>query len=638
MRKIQVAFVATILLLGVSVAPVSRTAAVSDAPSVVSTSINHSCAVDTDGTLWCWGYANSFRGYLGDGTSNSSTVPVQVGTDTDWVSVSAAEMHSCAIKTNGTLWCWGSNHRGQLGIGSIDPVFGNGVDSPVQVGSDSDWRSVSAASYWTCAIKTDNSLYCWGFNSQGQVGDGTTTERLSPTLIGSDYQMVSGFLTHSCGLKTDGTLHCWGYNLYGGIGDGTSNNSRLAPVQVGGDTDWSQVSAGGYYSCALKNSGTIYCWGINSYGQIGTLTGLGDSGPGVHTPSQVGSDTDWTAVGAGLSTPCATKTDGSLYCWGQNRLGELGGGWGGDLDPHPTPVPFAGVPEPPPVEPDPVIEDEDPVVFTLPSFGVQSAWATGGATWNDVRPSAHSCATTSDDRIYCWGDGAAGALGQGNTTSSKAPLQVALGAVTAPAILADPVIGEGPEVGVELSGIDVGRWLGAPIPTFSYQWLSCSRAGAAVSGSRAPSGCSTIRGATSRTYTPTSSVLGKRLRLAVTARNSLGTLVRTSATSAVVYSEPVNSRPPTVSGTATVGKRLTAKSGTFVGTAPMTYAYQWFACTARVSASSTLSGTCTLIGGANTSTFTITSSQRTRFLIVRVTATNAHGSAVHYSASTSAVR
>ena len=549
--------------------------------------------------------------------------------------VSTGLNHSCAVDTDGTLWCWGSNYRAQLGIGSIDPVFGNGVDSPIQVGSDTDWRSVTAAGVTTCAIKTDDSLYCWGFNIYGAVGNGSTTTQTSPVLIGSGYQSVSGFSTHNCGIKVDGSLFCWGYNPYGGIGDGTSNNSRLSPVQVGSDTDWSQVSAGSNYTCALKSSGAIYCWGHNSFGQIGTLTGLGASGPGVHTPSQVGSDTDWTAVGAGLSTPCATKADGSLYCWGQNRKGELGGGVG-DNNPHPTPTPFVDVPEPAPVEPDPVIEDE-PVALSLPFFGVQSARAAGSVTWNDVRPSAHSCATTSDDRIYCWGDGAAGALGQGNTASSKAPLQVALGEPAAPSVVTDPSVNEVPELGVELTGL-AGSWTGAPVPTFEFQWYRCTRSGSAVTATRVPSGCTKLSGATSRSYTPVRADVAKRLRLAVKATNTLGSVTRFSATSSIVVAAPFNSSAPTVSGTVRVGRSLSARAGSFSGTSPMSYGYQWFACTSKVRASATLDGSCVAIGGATGSRVTLTRAEGGKFIVVGVTATNAYGSATHYSNATTAVR
>ena len=137
-------------------------------------------AIDVDGTLWCWGYAAGVsRGYLGDGTTNGSSVPIQIGTDTDWSSVSAGTNHTCAIKTDGSLYCWGSNYSGQIGIGSVDEVFGLGQDTPVQVGTDSDWRSVSAGSLNTCAVKTNNDLYCWGINTNGQIGDGTQVLRSS---------------------------------------------------------------------------------------------------------------------------------------------------------------------------------------------------------------------------------------------------------------------------------------------------------------------------------------------------------------------------------------------------------------------------------------------------------------------------
>jgi len=628
-------FLSVALLLVAFVAPPGLTKAVS-AEAVISTGPNHSCAVDTDGTLWCWGYAAGvLRGYLGDGTTNGSSTPVQVGTDVDWSVVSAGSNHSCAIKTNGTLYCWGSNFRGQLGLGTVDEVFGLGQDSPVQVGTDTDWRSVSASSLNTCAIKTDDSLYCWGYNADGEVGDGTQVLRSLPTLVGGPYRAVSVGSRHSCAITTGNELRCWGMNFAGAVGDG-SRVDRLVPTTVGSDTDWSQASAGGNYTCASKTNGTVWCWGANSFGEIGSLESIGATPPGMTVPSRVGTDTDWVAVGAGEWQSCATKSDGSLYCWGQNKKGELGGG-GPDSDPHPTPVIFVSVPDPAPVEPEPVTEDTS-TLFRFLNFTTSIANATDDSTWSEVRVSAHACATTSDDRIYCWGDNSKGALGQGNLTSSKAPLQVALGALAAPTIATDPVVSEPqPEAGYALSGT-AGTWYAAPIPTFTYQWYRCTRDGGAVTSTRVPSGCAVIGSARALTYTPTTSDIGKRLRIAVKAENSQGKLTRYSAASAVVVSLPVLSKAPTVSGTTTVGKKLTAKPGTWSGTTPISYAYQWYACTSKVAASATLSGTCTAIPLATSSTFTLAASQRTKYVMVRVTATNSVDTAVHYSAATNAVR
>lgn len=628
----RIARTITVLVVALAAyAPVSPAAALGTT-AVVSTGTNHTCAIDTDGTLWCWGWTGAPRGFIGDGTTATSSTPVQVGTDTDWVTVSAGEAHSCALKSNGTLWCWGSNFRGQLGIGTFSASSSLGADSPVQVGSDTDWRTVSSGRGGTCAVKTDNTLYCWGYNADGQLGDGTTTSRPSPTLIGSNYLGVSTGWDHSCALAADHSIRCWGWNPYGAIGDGTTT-SRLVPTTVGTDTDWSGVSAGSHYSCAIKSSGEVFCWGLNAYGETGTSVNSGLWGPGNLSPLQVGTDTDWTAVTAGNRQSCATKADGSMYCWGQNKKGELGGSVG-DLDLHPAPTLFVNVPDPAPVDPAPVVDEPNAFV---PSFGPATARAASSAGWSEVRISTHACATTTDNRIYCWGDGATGALGQGTTASSKKPLQVALGTPAAPSVVADPSIATVPQVGEELTGL-AGSWNGAPVPSFSYQWFRCTKIGVATSGTRVPAGCTKISGATSLSYTPVRLDNAKRLRLGVTAVNTIGTLVRYSSTSAPVVTAPYNLSAPAISGTVRVGKVLTARAGTFAGTTPVSFTYQWYACSSKVKASASLTAGCVLIDGATASRFTITGDQAGKFLVVGVTATNSYGEATHYSAATVAVR
>ncbi len=183
-----------------------------------------------------------------------------------------------------------------------------------------------------------------------------------------------------------------------------------------------------------------------------------------------------------------------------------------------------------------------------------------------------------------------------------------------------------------------GTWGGYPAPseTYSYAWFSCTRSGSA-SATR-PSGCSAISGATTSTFTPPSNQFNKYLRVRVTATNSAGTRFYFSAATAKVVAAPANTAAPKVTGTTTVGRMLTAARGTWSGSPTITFAYQWFTCTTKPVASATLSGTCDPIDGAAFSTYTLVVNQRTTFVLVRVTATNGYGSAVHYSAATTAIR
>jgi hypothetical protein len=185
---------------------------------------HHTCAIKTNGSLWCWGY--NYYGQLGIGTWLDKKVPTQVS-GTNWVTVSAGVAHTCGVKTDGTLWCCGYNEYGQLGIGTwLDK------NAPTQVGTGTNWVSVSAGKDHTCGVKTDGTLWCWGRNNYGQLGDGTTGNKNVPVQVsGTNWVSVSAGDGHTCGIKTDGTLWCWGDNLVGQLGDGTNTNKNT-PVYI----------------------------------------------------------------------------------------------------------------------------------------------------------------------------------------------------------------------------------------------------------------------------------------------------------------------------------------------------------------------------------------------------------------------
>lgn len=279
-----------------------------------------SMATKTDGTLWTWGYNN--KGQLGQNNTTYFSSPVQVGALTTWSQIGAGSTHTAAIKTDGTLWTWGNNDSGALGQNISTTIDRS---SPVQVGALANWSQVDSGSSHSAAIKTDGSLWTWGSNFYGMLGQNipTTTNRSSPVQVGAltSWLQVSPGSSHTAAIKTDGTLWTWGEGSAGRLGH---NNiiDRSSPVQVGSLTNWYKVTAGSSATFAIKTDGTIWAWGFNVNGQLGINenTSLRRS-----SPVQIGSLTDWSAVFNGASTSViATKTDGTLWSWGVNTAGVLG--------------------------------------------------------------------------------------------------------------------------------------------------------------------------------------------------------------------------------------------------------------------------------------------------------------------------
>jgi alpha-tubulin suppressor-like RCC1 family protein len=281
---------------------------------------SHTCAIKQDGSLWCWGW-NSF-GQLGYGTNTDKSLPVQI-ISSGVSSVSLGGYHTCAIKIDGSLWCWGNNLQGQLGDGTR-----TNKNTPVQIMS-SGVKAVSLGDFHTCAIKQDGSLWCWGDNEKGQLGDETyygSHTAYPVRIISSGVSSVSLGWKHTCAVKTDGSLWCWGYNGYGQVGVPIVvwpwSINVTSPVQII-SSGTSAVSAGSNHTCAVKTDGSLWCWGDNRYGQLGN----GTSGvfTSIFTPVQIMSSGVKAVSLGGLHT-CAIKQGGSLWCWGWNDYGQLGKG------------------------------------------------------------------------------------------------------------------------------------------------------------------------------------------------------------------------------------------------------------------------------------------------------------------------
>jgi gliding motility-associated-like protein len=282
----------------------------------VSAGQKYTLALKNDGTLWSWGDNSS--GQLGDGTYISRNIPVQVGTATNWQSISASDVdHAKAIQTNGTLWGWGNNIGGQQGDGTVNPVL-----VPTQIGTDTDWKMVDGTWFSTVALKTNGTLWAWGTNNVGQLGNGTLIQSLVPVQVGSDtdWKTISAGNRHLLAVKTNGTLWAWGENWLNQLGDGTNNNS-LVPIQIGTGTDWQTANAGWLHSSAQKTNGTLWTWGSNANGAIGDGTTIDRS-----IPTLVTAVNNFQLVSLGTHFTIGVRTNGTLWAWGNSISGQLGYG------------------------------------------------------------------------------------------------------------------------------------------------------------------------------------------------------------------------------------------------------------------------------------------------------------------------
>ncbi len=279
----------------------------------------HSCAV-TSGAVMCWG--DNTAGALGDGTTVSTASPVAVSGLTSGVqSVAVGDDFSCALTGVGGVTCWGGNTAGELGNGTT-----TGSTTPVAVtGLTSGVLSLTAGSTFACAVLADGSVACWGQNTWGQLGDGTTTSSDTPVAVDGlpdTAVAVSAGDDHACAVTSGGAARCWGLNHVGQLGTGSAGGISLTAVQVSGLTSGvTAVGVGGHTSCAVT-SGALTCWGLNTSGQLGT----GSSDHSAATPQPVsGMDAGVTGVSVGTATACAVVS-GALRCWGSRSHGDLGNG------------------------------------------------------------------------------------------------------------------------------------------------------------------------------------------------------------------------------------------------------------------------------------------------------------------------
>jgi len=338
--------------------------------------------------LWVWGKGSNGRLGLGSTTSYSS--PVQLGAGDNWADLNGPfdAGHALGIKANGTLWAWGNNGSGQLGLGNTTTY-----SSPVQVGALTTWSSVSTGYGCTVALKTDGTLWSWGNASHGQLGHNNPTTISSPVQIGAlttwASVSVSGANAGSVvATQTNGTLWTWGANAQGQLGQGNTTNTS-SPVQVGALTTWKNACTGSLFTIATATDGTLWSWGANNSGQLGQSNTTNYS-----SPVQVGALTNWVVRDgtAGKDFCAVVKTDGTLWTWGLNSVGQLGHG-------------------------------NYTTVYNSPKqVGALTTWA------DVIARDGFTTGLTTTQQLWSIGYSSTGGLGTGGTTITNSPIQV--GALT----------------------------------------------------------------------------------------------------------------------------------------------------------------------------------------------------------------
>ncbi len=357
----------------------------------VNSQLTHSCAVSAQNTVSCWGTNDS--GQLGDGTLFDRNSPVEVTGLSDVSDVATGTAYTCALRRNGAVACWGNNFWDWGAFGndtsrlSLAPVDIVGVSTAKAIavgGARGSTKNFSTA----CAIRSDSSVVCWGWNDYGQFGNGTTISGSAAVAVNglTNVAQIAVGGQHTCALAKSGTVICAGFNFFGQLGDGSAEVNRTLHVAVKGIDNAIAVTAGGSHSCALRYGGGVWCWGDNTFGQLGNGSKVASN-----VPVEVAGLTKATAVSAGNRHTCAVLPGGEISCWGENANGKLGSG------------------------------SNERVSLTPTSVDLTDAVSVSAAF-------AHTCALLRTGQVFCWGSHFSGELGIGPSGASSPAGQAVLSA------------------------------------------------------------------------------------------------------------------------------------------------------------------------------------------------------------------
>ena len=360
-------------------------------PNTIAAGYLHTCGIDATGKAWCWGY--DAQGQVGDGDASQTDkyIPAAVAGGLTFTALTALGYHTCGIDTTGKAWCWGDDDYGQIGDGND-----NQADeyAPVAVAGAHSFNALAAGQFHTCGIDTAGTAWCWGHDNHGQLGDGGTsqTDKYAPVAVatGLTFAALTAGAYHTCGIDTTGKAWCWGYDTYGQVGDGNDNQAdEYAPVAVAGGHTFTTLAADQYHTCGIDTTGTAWCWGADASGQVGDGN---DNQADEYAPVAVAGGHTFTTLAAGQFHTCGIDTTGTAWCWGRDLNGQVGDGPASQADKH-APVAVTG--------------------------GLTFISLTGGAS--------HTCGIDTTGTAWCWGADADGQDGGGDQADKYAPFAVAGG-------------------------------------------------------------------------------------------------------------------------------------------------------------------------------------------------------------------
>ncbi|MDP3630642.1 MAG: prepilin-type N-terminal cleavage/methylation domain-containing protein [Actinomycetota bacterium] len=372
----------------------------------IETGTYHTCAIAFDGRAYCWGWNNSGR--LGNGLAVDSSVAVAVANGAlpaskTLKSISANSNHTCAIASDNQAYCWGSNTYGSLGDSSTTSRSVPVAVSTVGILSSKTLKSIATGERHTCVIASDNQAYCWGDNTYGQLGNNSTTQSLVPVAVsisgvlsGKTLKSIDADAYHTCVIDTDNQAYCWGYNTYGQLGNDSTTQS-LVPVAVSTSGVLSgktlkSINAGVFHTCSIASDDQAYCWGRNTYGQLGNDSTTQSLVPVAVSTSGVLSGKTIMSISAGQYYACAIVSDNQAYCWGSSGNGQLG---------------------------------NDSTTQSLVPVAVSTSGVLSGKTIMSISAGQYyACVMSSDNQAYCWGYNLNGQFGDNSTTNSLVPVAV----------------------------------------------------------------------------------------------------------------------------------------------------------------------------------------------------------------------